>query len=143
MITWDLPELEPGQVTDPVPVELPYVTLALDPATGDLAFPPYWLRGAAAVAQKVRVRFRFFAGEWFLDRRLGVPYFRDILIKNPDRLVVSTVFRGVLTLTPGIKRVASFSSSLDVSTRTLTADFEATLDNGVPLVAKSEPFILS
>lgn len=143
MILWDLPQLEPGKVSEPGPVDLPYVELALDPATGDIAFPPRWLRGGEAVAQRVRVRFKFFAGEWFLDRRLGVPYYRDILIKNPDRLVVSAVFRKVLTLTLGVQKVNAFSAVLETLTRTLTADFDASLSDGTKIVATAEPFILS
>jgi hypothetical protein len=143
MITWDLPQLEPFRLAETPPPVLPYVELALDPVTNDLAIPPAWITGPDAVIQRVQVRFRFFLGEWFLDQRLGVPYFRDVLIKNPDPLVVSTVFRKVLEMTPGVSSVDSLVANLDASSRTLMIDFKATLSDGSVIVAQAEPFILS
>jgi hypothetical protein len=122
--------------------ELQYAELALDPTTGDVLLPIQIIRGAEAVAQRIRVRFRFFLGEWFLDTRLGVPYYRDILIKNPDSILIGFIFRQVLLTTPGVKSVASFSASLERATRTLTVTFEAQLEDGTELRAVAEPFII-
>lgn len=142
MISWSLPELEPFTLAESPPVDLPYAELALDPATWDVAYPVRVLTGGDAILQRIKVRFRFFLGEWFLDTRLGVPYFRDILIKSPDLILVSAIFRQVLLTTPGVKSVASFTSTPDWSARLLTADFEATLDDGTRIVAQAEPFII-
>lgn len=117
--------------------------LALDPATWDLAFPPKVLRGAVAVAQRIKVRFRWFLGEWFLDQAQGVPYFEDILVKNPDPILISFIFRQVLLSTPGVKSVQSFSATLDAGLRHLTADFQATLDDDTIMTAISQPFVIS
>lgn len=115
---------------------------ALDPVTGDLRFPPVIIFGGEAVAQRVRVRFKWFLGEWFLDQRLGVPYFQDILIKNPDPILISFIFKKVLTTTPGVASVSTFNATLDAATRTLTVSFEATLDSGGLLTAAAVPFII-
>jgi hypothetical protein len=117
--------------------------LALDPATGDLAFPPRIIHGIEAIAQRIRVRFRWFLGEWFLDQRQGVPYYAHILIKNPDPILISYVFRQVLLKTPGVASVSNFQASIDRRSRMLTVDFEATLDDGTILTAQAEPFIIS
>jgi hypothetical protein len=117
-------------------------TFALNPATGDLEIPLRIVRGAEAVAQRVRVRFRWFLGEWFLDTRQGVPYFRDILIKNPDPILISFIFRQVLMTTPGVKRVESIKAALDRGSRALRVDFAATLDDDSPLTSTAEPFII-
>jgi hypothetical protein len=116
--------------------------LALNPATGDVAIPPRLIYGVEAIAQRIRVRFEWFLGEWFLDTRQGVPYYRDILIKNPDPILITFIFRRVLLSTPGVKSVSSFRAVLDKVTRTLTVDFEATADDGNILTAVAEPFII-
>lgn len=117
------------------------VQLALDD-DGDLPEQPYLKRGADAIMQKIGCRFKFFFGEWFLDTRLGVPWFQYILVKNPDRILVNAIFRKILVTTPGIKTVLRFDSTLDKATRTLTASFECQLDNGSTLTVEKEPFIL-
>lgn len=142
MITWQLPPLEPYRLEETPPPELPYVDLALDPATWDVTFPPRWLKGPDAVIQRVKVRFRFFLGEWFLDQRLGVPYYRDVLIKNPDTLLISSIFREVLLTTPGVKSVEYFKADLDRQTRKLSVDFLAHLSDGSTIVAQAQPFII-
>jgi hypothetical protein len=134
-------EFDPS--ADNAAIGLEIAELALNLTTGDLLIPPKIIRGAEAVAQRVRVRFRWFLGEWFLDERLGVPYYSDILVKNPDPILISFIFRRVLLSTPGVKSVSSFSATLDRTTRTLLVDFEATLDNGIILTAVAEPFIIS
>ena len=140
MIVFDLPPLEPYTLAEPAPVDLPYAELGLDEDSGDIGNQPTILTGAAAVLQRVRVRFRFFLGEWFLDQSLGVPYFRDVLVKNPDHLVISTIFRRVLLTTPGVKSVPQFTATLDRENRQLLADFVALLDDGSKIVAQAEPF---
>jgi hypothetical protein len=87
-------EFDPS--ADNAAIGLEIAELALNLTTGDLLIPPKIIRGAEAVAQRVRVRFRWFLGEWFLDERLGVPYYSDILVKNPDPILISFIFRRVL-----------------------------------------------
>ena len=118
------------------------VEWALDPVTGDMALPVRMLRGIEAIAQRIRVRFRWFKGEWFLDQRQGVPYFEDILVKAPDPILINFIFRRVLLSIPGVKAVAKFSAVLDRATRILTVDFEAVLDDNTVLTATAEPFII-
>lgn len=122
--------------------ELLYSTVALDPVTGDVAVPIRILKGPLAVAQRVRCRFLFFLGEWFLDTRLGVPWYQRILIKGADLTSIEAIFRNVLRMTPGVASVKSMSSSLDTQLRKLRVDYEAILEDGSILRAQDEPFIL-
>lgn len=115
---------------------------ALDPATGDLAVPIRLVRGAEAVLQRIRIRFRWFLGEWFLDQREGVPYFRDVLVKNPDPVLISSIFRTVLRRTPGVLRIDRFAARLERNTRTLIVDFEVTLETGETLTVADDKFII-
>lgn len=134
-------DVDPNGALGQVP-GLAYACFALDPLTGDLALPVRIIRGADAVIQRIRVRFRWFLGEWFLDTRQGVPYYRDVLVKSPDQILISSIFRAVLRSVPGVKAVRSFQASLEPATRTLTVDFEALLDDGSVVRADTEPFII-
>src|SRR4051812_29811299 len=106
-----------------------YATFALDPASGDLVIPLTIIHGIDATMQRIRIRFKWFLGEWFLDTRQGVPYFQSVLIKNPDSILIATIFRQVLKTTPGVKRVLSFRASLDRTTRELTTVWSALADD--------------
>lgn len=143
MITWELPELEVVSLEEAPREELPYKELYLDPATWDVAVPVRFVTGPDAVLQRVKVRFRFFLGEWFLDQKLGIPYYRDILIKNPDILLISSIFQRVLLTTPGVDRVATFKAQLLPAERKLLCDFVAFLSDGTRIIADAEPFILA
>lgn len=124
------------------PTELRYAELALDPVTGDLAFPIRIVRGIEAVAQRLRVRLRFFQGEWFLDRRQGIPYYRDIFRKNPNLAVINSIFRQVILGTPGVGRILKINSQVDPAQRLLTFTFDAQLEDGSIIRAIDEPFLV-
>ena len=120
-------------------------TLKTDPLTRDLAIPVVLLRGIDAVAQHLREHMQFFLGEWFLDIREGVPYFRDVLIKNPNSGVVDSLFRRVILRSQDIAEVRDLNTELDVAARTLQVDFIAITDTGEVLdtTRLDEPFIIT
>ncbi len=91
-----------------------------------------WIRAddqQSVIAQKLRIRLRFFAGEWSLDTTQGLPYFTLIFVKNPNLPRVKAIFRQVILTTPGIASLQTFSLVLD-STRTATVTFSALMDHG-------------
>ena len=127
------------------PATLPFVELALDPATGDLAIPVAFIRGAEALAQRLTVRFKFFLGEWFLDTRQGIPYFRDILVKNPNISLVQSIFRRATLLTPGVLAIRRFGTKLEEQgrVRRLTIDpLEIVVTGGLIFRAQPDEFII-
>lgn len=83
-----------------------------------------------AIRQAVVVRLRTFRGEWFLDESTGLPYFRSILVKNPNTNLVRSLYRDALLTTPGVRSVESLELALDRGTRTLRVRFAATTDLG-------------
>lgn len=83
-----------------------------------------------AIAQAVRCRLRFFAGEWFLNESAGVPYFESILIKNPNTVAINEVFRTELLGTPGVLEVLQLGLDYDSEQRSLTVTFRCTTDQG-------------
>ena len=96
------------------------------------------------VRTKLRQRFRFFLGEWYRDQRQGIPYFRDVLGKAPRLGIVRSLFRAVLTSTPGIATITRFELAFDKTTRRLGFDFAVTLVDGTTLVVApaEDDFIL-
>lgn len=127
------------------PSTLPFAELALDPATGDLAVPVTILRGADALAQRLTVRYKFFLGEWFLDTRQGIPYFRDILVKNPNLSLIQSVFRRATLLTPGVLAIRRFGTTLEEQgrVRRLNIDpLEIVITGGAIFRAQPDEFII-
>jgi len=93
----------------------------LDFSTGDLIL----LEHPDDIAQHLRIRLRFFLGEWFLDQRIGIPYFEKILIKNPNEAVIRSIYRDVILTTPGVEALRSLELSYDEILRKLTVEFDA------------------
>ncbi len=105
-----------------------------DPVTGDLVIENNELvriTGAEEIVQRIIQRLRTFRGEWFLDRSVGLPYYQDILIKNPNVETVQGLFRQAILKTPGVTRLLQYSQTLDGVTRKLTINFKALGDVGV------------
>jgi hypothetical protein len=104
--------------------------IAIDPSTGDLDLSTNNLRfvdGADAVAQHLRIRLRFFKGEWFYDTRVGFPYYSQVFVKNPNLAAIQTTYRRAILSTPGVETLDRIDLALDGQTRELTLSFSAKL----------------
>lgn len=121
----------------------PLYTTFAKTSDGDIEIPIRLLRGRDAVAQRLTSRFKFFKGEWFLDKRLGVPYYRVVLKKNPNMRLVRSLYRQVILRCPGVQSILSFSLDLDRIARELTIEFEARLSDGSIFRSQPEEFIIS
>lgn len=101
----------------------------IDTATGDIDLSTndlVLLDHIEAVAQHLRIRLRFFLGEWFLDQRVGIPYVEKILGKVGRREnVVRAIFRKVILTTPGVEALRSLDLTYTGETRLLTLEFDA------------------
>ena len=112
-------------------------------AQGDLQLIGHQINlvsGTDAIAQQIQIRCKFFLGEFFLNQQLGIPYYREILIKNPNLAVIRDIFRQAIEGVPGIDRVVDLDATIDNATRTLRLSFSAILDTDEELVF--EPFII-
>jgi hypothetical protein len=100
--------------------------------------------GPRYVRQKIASRLRFFLGEWFLDTRLGVPYYRDVLIANADLSIVRSIFREVILSVPEVASLDKLTLAFDTEARALAIEFDASLvAGGVLLVRQPDrPFII-
>ena len=117
----------------------PAGNLLLDDTTWDLVLVNGNLAissGVDAVRQACYQRLRFFAGEWFADESVGIPYWSRILgKKQPDVAAIKEIFRQAILATPGVAAVTSISLDwTDAAARTMTLSFVAALDDGTQMV---------
>jgi hypothetical protein len=85
----------------------------------------------AELVIKLRYLFLFFRGEWFLDKREGVPYFELILVKAPEVRVIKRIFQEIITSTGGdLVESTAVDVIYDPSTRSAIVNFSARLIDG-------------
>jgi len=115
--------------------------LKLD-TTGDLALTAelddlVLVDGADAIAQDVSTRLKAFQGEWFLDTRVGMPYFQKILGQKPRLSVLQSIFRDAVLSTPGVNSINDLVLDYVGETRVLSISFRCDTVEG-PLEYKEE-----
>jgi len=86
-------------------------------ANGDYQLGRFLVNSPAAVAQAVLTRLRLLAGEWFLDTTEGTPYATQALGFNTGSLRDQMVKQRILGTT-GVTGIDSYSSTVDIKTRT-------------------------
>lgn len=90
-----------------------------------------------AVAQAVRTRLRLLLGEWMLDTTDGTPWNTQVLGKYTAELHDAAIRERILG-TPGVTRIAAFSSTTDREARAL--NISVTLDTAYGRTILQEPF---
>lgn len=104
-----------------------------NPVEGDLRLVDGQLvlvSGTDAIRQDLAVRLRWFKGEWFLDRRTGVPWFQSILGHRASTAAIERILRTAIRATPGVSSITRLSIDTDNVERTLTVDFEVRTNDG-------------
>ena len=83
------------------------------------------------IQQRIGQTLRTIAGEWFLDLDYGLPYFEQVLVKNPNLPAVQDIFRRALLSVKGVSSVERLTLSLDAPSRTLTVSWVVLTDLGL------------
>ena len=83
------------------------------------------------IQQRIGQTLRTIAGEWFLDLDYGLPYFEQILVKNPNLPSVQDIFRRALLSVKGVSSVERLTLSLDTPNRILRVDWVVSTDLGL------------
>lgn len=107
--------------------------LLLDVVTHDLVTDGYQLHISTdleATAQRIKVRLKLFLGEWFLDLLAGVPYYQDILVKNPDITKVNSLIREAILTVPTVQRIITYQFTTNNADRTFTVNFKCSTSDG-------------
>lgn len=82
------------------------------------------------VAQSVRVHFRWWRGEWFLDTRRGVPYLEQILGERVSTATLRTLVRREALRVFGVAEVPTIVLERNAVTRRTTVNFEVLTTEG-------------
>jgi len=91
------------------------------------------------VAQRLRLRLSIQRGDWFLDLLFGIPWRSTVLVRGPNLVEISALFREQITSTPEITRLVEFSLTFDNTTGLLELDFYAlTPFGGVTATAQAD-----
>ena len=101
--------------------------------TGDLVI----IKDDAAIRQSVLQRLRTFFGEWFLDTSVGLPYYQNILVKNPNLDLVQALVKNVVLTTPGITMLNQFQFDYNNGLRELSIEFSAKSTNGQTILVST------
>ncbi len=70
-------------------------------------------------------------GEWFLNLDAGLPYFQDILIKDPNLNAIDGVIKNTIIDTPGVIELLGFDMDYDSSSQALVLTFSVQVSDGV------------
>lgn len=85
--------------------------------------------GSLYVANKIRIAFKTFNNEWYLNINAGLPYYEDILVKNPNLDFISDLYQSEILSIDEVDSLESFELTLD-SNRQLNISFTAILVDG-------------
>lgn len=129
---------------------------SLNPYVHDLELDdsgqPVWIGGditdptdyAGMVAQRLKCRWLFLKGEWYLDQRIGTPWLQSLFRKGVSVATVKAVFRTVALGTPGVKSVSRLGATLDRVAREATIDFALVMEGNKAVTSAQldEPFVV-
>lgn len=79
---------------------------------------------AEALRQRIESHLRTFLGEIFDDETKGVPYYSEVLVKNPDIASITSLLIYQTSLVEGVSKVNSLSVNFDQKTRDFAVSFE-------------------
>lgn len=112
------------------------LTLVIDvnnPVDGDLDIQDgqiYLATGLPAIAQRLRIKMRFFLGEWFLNASSGMPLLQKVLVKNPSRANILALYRNVILNDPAIAALTAIDLVINSVRRVGSITFKALTVDG-------------
>lgn len=81
-----------------------------------------------SVRQKIRIRILWFAAEWRWDEDLGLPYFEELLVKNPDTDYFEGLLREEIFNVDEVVQVKEVTILYDSQTREAAIQYVALTD---------------
>jgi len=103
------------------------IDLALDTLTHDLLIQTNDLqlvKDSNQIDQNTKIRLLFFRGEWFLDTISGLPFYEEILVRNPNLPDIDNIIKAQITDTNDVTELIEYRSNFDTKNRTYTIVFK-------------------
>ena len=85
---------------------------------------------AEQVTQTLQIQLKTLQGEWFLDERVGIPYFTQILGQKPHKLTLLGIFRDAILKVDGVAKINQINVDYEHQSRTVKLNFEVELTDG-------------
>lgn len=86
--------------------------------SGDLTFDEFGdIVLTDGIRQAILIRLRWFLDEWLFAPRFGMPYFEEILVKNPDIERVKTIIRDECLTVEGVTDIKDIVVNFDTRRR--------------------------
>jgi len=102
------------------------IDIALDKETHDLLITGNNLQvvsEADQLEQNLKIRLQFFLSEWFLNVNKGLPFYSDILVKNPNIPNVDSIIKAEILDTIGVVELLKYISTFDNVERLYSIEF--------------------
>ncbi len=87
--------------------------------------------GQQAILQDILQTLSFLYGEWFLNNQIGIPYFQQILVKNPDQRAIDAIFIDAILGVPGVQSLSLYQFIPSYQYRNLAIEFIAQTTSGI------------
>jgi len=106
----------------------------IDPSTNDIVINNYDIRLTQSIqeyiAQKTDIVLSTFRGEWWLNEDLGIPYFQEIFIKNPNIPQIDSIYKAEIMGITGVQTIVNYKNEYNPQTRESLITFTEILDTG-------------
>ena len=76
-----------------------------------------------SVLQAIKIRLKWFLGEWRINTTDGMPYYDEVFIKNPSTALIEDRVRTEILSVDGVQAVESISVVIDKPTRVAAIHF--------------------
>ena len=81
--------------------------------------------------QNLKIRLLFFKGEFFLDITKGLPFYEDILVKNPNLPNIDNIIKAEIKDAEDVQELLEYNSNYDPQARTYDVSFKAQTSFGI------------
>lgn len=93
---------------------------------GDYVF----VKDESATVQRLRQKLNLWKGEWFLNKRAGVPWLEDVLRSKSRPALLRTLFFNIIQQDPGVRKLESLEILTEKTERRLSVNFKVQLIDG-------------
>ena len=83
------------------------------------------------ILQNILQTLKVYLGEWFMNTNIGIDYFGQILVKNPQQEVINAIFISAILNVPGVIQLNEYSFTPNFITRQLEISFLAQTTTGL------------
>lgn len=99
------------------------------------------LTGRDETAQRLTISYSMYKGEWFLDARVGMPYYEQIFVKNPQIDIIKAIYRRMAEADDAVDSVGDIVVQYDAAARDASIDMVVTDTDGNTIEFNSLPIV--